>query len=551
MNFILNDDTTISSILNGNYLGTPDGHSVYVSYPLSGLLSLLYRILPRVPWFTLFLLGCYLFAFAAIFSTIYKKVLKAGTDYGKNSAYKNASFLQWGSILLSASLLLSLFLPQMLVLHYTVSASVLCSAALFLTVMGESFWLPGLALALGFCVRKDVFLLSLPFFGVALLWRLLREPKRRKKTAFTGVIAVLISVFFIGINSFCYRSPEWQHFFEYNRVRTDLYDYTWFAPYEDIPETYERYGVSKEQYEIVNQYALGLSSELDPDFLRTIQAASSEGLWKEPADTAVKRVMLTYRDWILKEFHEPFTYIAIAMYLCLIIVLLQKRQFLLCLLTVCLGIGRSMIWMYLLWRGRFPERVIMYLLILELILLLGMFLDTLGDICRNGFTKKETSRKSFFLTGYQLLLSILLIICTLFLSGQSLQTQKEKTVAQQEWNQLRTYFREHSDETFLMDCRTMGAYTSGIWSSTMMEPNAFMAGGWLTASPLMQERFQILGAVDGGEAIATLPTVHYITAASDYSWLQDYICTRYPDTHIVEESRLCIGEKTFFILSAE
>ena len=72
----LNDDTTISSILNGNYLGTPDGHSVYVSYPLSGLLSLLYRILPRVPWFTLFLLGCYLFAFAAIFSTIYKKVLK-------------------------------------------------------------------------------------------------------------------------------------------------------------------------------------------------------------------------------------------------------------------------------------------------------------------------------------------------------------------------------------------------------------------------------------------------------------------------------------------
>ena len=130
MNFILNDDTTISSILNGNYLGTPDGHSVYVSYPLSGLLSLLYRILPRVPWFTLFLLGCYLFAFAAIFSTIYKKVLKAGTDYGKNSAYKNASFLQWSSILLSASLLLSLFLPQMLVLHYTVSASVLCSAAL-------------------------------------------------------------------------------------------------------------------------------------------------------------------------------------------------------------------------------------------------------------------------------------------------------------------------------------------------------------------------------------------------------------------------------------
>ena len=51
----LNDDITMRSILSGAYTGSPDGHAVYMKYPLTGVLALLYRVLGIVPWMELFL----------------------------------------------------------------------------------------------------------------------------------------------------------------------------------------------------------------------------------------------------------------------------------------------------------------------------------------------------------------------------------------------------------------------------------------------------------------------------------------------------------------
>ena len=51
----MNDDLQIASVLSGAYSGTPDLHTVYLRAPLSFLLSLLYRILPMLPWFGIFL----------------------------------------------------------------------------------------------------------------------------------------------------------------------------------------------------------------------------------------------------------------------------------------------------------------------------------------------------------------------------------------------------------------------------------------------------------------------------------------------------------------
>ena len=47
-------------ILSGAYAGVPDGHAVYMKYPLTGMLSLLYRLTGKIPWFSAFLAGCFL-----------------------------------------------------------------------------------------------------------------------------------------------------------------------------------------------------------------------------------------------------------------------------------------------------------------------------------------------------------------------------------------------------------------------------------------------------------------------------------------------------------
>ena len=66
--FYLNDDVTMRSILSGSYTGVPDGHVVYMKYPLTGMLSLLYRLTDKLPWLELFFAGCLIWAVAEMVS---------------------------------------------------------------------------------------------------------------------------------------------------------------------------------------------------------------------------------------------------------------------------------------------------------------------------------------------------------------------------------------------------------------------------------------------------------------------------------------------------
>ncbi len=53
--FDLNDDVMMKDTLSGVYTGVPEGHNIQMLYPLSFLLSLLYRIFPKAPVYGFFL----------------------------------------------------------------------------------------------------------------------------------------------------------------------------------------------------------------------------------------------------------------------------------------------------------------------------------------------------------------------------------------------------------------------------------------------------------------------------------------------------------------
>ena len=54
----LNDDTMIKDILSGAYTGTPSGYCIQMLYPLAWCIALLYRAIPTVAWYGLFLCLC-------------------------------------------------------------------------------------------------------------------------------------------------------------------------------------------------------------------------------------------------------------------------------------------------------------------------------------------------------------------------------------------------------------------------------------------------------------------------------------------------------------
>lgn len=539
MNYLLNDDMTINAILNGSYTGTPAGHSVYLSYPLSGLLSLLYRILPVIPWFALLLLGCYVFGAAAVLITVWKRM-------GKRLSWANV-----GSMALAIGMIVFLLVPQAVEIHYTVCAATLCMGAIFLAALGEGVWLPAISFALGYCVRRDVFLLAIPFLGVTLLWRMLREKGQWKKAVLLGVSTMVLAGAFMGIHGICYHDKAWQDYNAYNDARTDLYDYTWYKQYEEIPAVYEEYGVTYEQYQVVDHYALGLAHELDVPFLEAMRDASVSVDWQDTTMHTLKRMLVKYRDWILKEKSEPFSYVAILFYLLLLMLLWRQGQYLKSLLVLAMGAGRSAIWVFLFWRGRFPERVMMSLFIIELFLLLAMLLDTLWQMAAN--TEKTASnfqkRLARSQSGWLVLFAFVLFVSGCLLSGQSAEKQKEQATLQEEYQVAADYFESHPENTYILDVRTMGVYTAGFFSREMMQPNTLLAGGWLTRSPLMDERYASLGVLDGGEALAICADTYYVTTnADDATWLQSYLQTRYPDCSVSVTDSLKLETKTIYIL---
>ena len=46
----VNDDAAIVQILDGSYTGTPDGHAIFIKYPLSWIIAKLYELNPKLPF---------------------------------------------------------------------------------------------------------------------------------------------------------------------------------------------------------------------------------------------------------------------------------------------------------------------------------------------------------------------------------------------------------------------------------------------------------------------------------------------------------------------
>ena len=148
--FVLNDDVAIESILSGAYSGTPDMHTVYMGVGLSFILSLLYRLIPFIPWFGLFCI------IVVILSTAV--VLKKNEIAG-------------------AAFILFFFGSCALMPHYTVVAACAGAAGLFM-LSGHAkeeavadIWAALIMLLLCYQIRMQVFLMFVPFMLPVLISR--------------------------------------------------------------------------------------------------------------------------------------------------------------------------------------------------------------------------------------------------------------------------------------------------------------------------------------------------------------------------------------------
>ncbi len=515
--FYLNDDVTMRSILSGAYTGTPDGHAVYMMYPLSGVLALLYRLMGFVPWMEVFLAAC----IGACMVLIARRVRQP---------------------LLGCLTALALCMPFCLYMHYTLVAALVAGTGIFLLAVGENRkYIAVILLVIAYLIRSQVGLLCLPFALAAMVWRILTvgvEERKRELSALAKQIAVLAGGFVLCflVNSLCYSTAEWKEYLAYNDSRTLLYDYTDFLSTDYYGQHYEEYGMTREEYQLLYSYNTMLDAELDAARMEEIAVAVSRGMKQNVSLTqGLKDCAGKY--YIQLRYHDmPYNMVWIAGYLVLAVLLVWRRSWLRLGVLGLLGLGRSSVWMYLIWQGRFPERVSLSLYVMELLLLLGMGVTLVAE--REGVGKRV---RAICLGGAVICVGAL--CCFLWMDAGD--KAEERGRIQQEWSVLQAYCEESPERLYLVDVFSTVEY-AGMQYERDGE-NMMILGGWMSANPLALERFAVLGAEDGAEALKNDASVSFfIKTDRDTGWLEEYLQSRFGDCSLEEVAEISVGADKAF-----
>lgn len=521
-----NDDTMLRSILSGSYTGTPDGHAVYMRYPLTGLLSLLYRISDRVPWLTLFFSGCMAICVYLIVRLTVQKIRSKGN--------RILCF-----ILLSLVLAL-LLLRYYVLMHYTVVAALLAGTALFVLLAGgkEGFQDRSrkigslLLLFLSYMIRSQVFFLAMPFLFVGVLWVFLQDggvDGRRKCLGSGGrYAAVLVAgiLLFAGWNEIMYSSAEWQKYEKYNDARTQLYDYAGILPYEAFSGVYEEIGFSEIEYKALDKYETLLLDEIDAKQLEELAQKTEK----------IKQEQTSFRDQFTKKLQEyyyrtlheqdfPQNGILILLYIAVVLLCIWAKKYWGLLLLVCMTGGRSIIWLYLMLKGRYPERVTTSLYLIEGLLLAGFCLYLLES--RQEVPSVHNKSWKRWCTPVSMIVGILLCIQPLYQEAAEVyRLASEQEQSQQEWEELLAYMNRSEESFFYVDLYSVVSVSGRQYEANSYE-NYFLLGGWMTRSVLQENKQRQLGYKSALEALAEGVSVYLVLAdGEDTQWFEEYFAFR-------------------------
>ena len=358
----LNDDVLLKDIVSGAYSGSPDAHSIQMLYPLSFIISLFYQLIPVLPWQGIFLCGCHGICFYLI--------AKRSLSFAKNN---------WTKLVLlitEAALILTLFLWELVVVQYTITAALLAACACFLvyTNKTEKNITAIILVILAYNIRSEMLLLMSPFIALTgiLKWSLEKQvfakETIKKYLSLVGVILLGMGLSLV-VDMFAYSGKDWKEFRDFFDARTRVYDYTWYPEYEEAEEFYRGIGMTPGKVELIDNYNFGLDESIDAETLWSIAEYADETDIKEPLINRLKAALVDYK-W--RTFHEqdaPYNFFVLAAYgMVAALALVFKDKTALWKLPIAV-VFRTIPWMYVILANRVPARISHPLYYIELIIL--------------------------------------------------------------------------------------------------------------------------------------------------------------------------------------
>ena len=495
----LNDDMVIGDILSGKYTGVPEARTNQLLYPLGWLLSLFYKILPQAPVYPFFLSLClgislWMICFRSL-SLFYKKKTKTGCI---------------GLLLI---LSFTLMAPQVVLTQYTAVSGILVASACFWFLTSSTggqwkqFWKEnGLSLfcfLLAFNLRSEMALLCMPMVGICgliswyenilkkqeeksqkykkSLWKLALE-RKFIITYFLFFCVILLSMgIFLIIDTIAYSNKDWKSFRDFFDARTRVYDYTWYPSYEKEEAFYGEKGISKIQYQLIDNYNFGLDSTITTETLEIIAEYNEKGQNRGGAWEKLKGSIKEMLTRPFKTKDAPYNYYLLTAYLLVIILaVVQKRKKEYGIKIFLLITARSISWFYMCWSERMVERIIFPLYVIEFLILMAILIKELPD-------RPLWNIERYYRRG---VIGILFPLSVIFIPGmdkdliRQCNLRKDAVEAQEE---LEIYTKAHPLAYYYLDVYSMVDFTAKMYDRDNEQRNYDFLGGWICNSPLQKK----------------------------------------------------------------
>lgn len=552
----LNDDTMMKDIMSGVYTGTPDGHNMQTLYILGSFIRWCYRLCRTVPWYGLFLCLC---QFGCFYLLGMRLMLLMDRRAGKIIILPALSLFLW-----------SICLPHLVNVQYTITCAVMSATAIFLflttpeTDSTSQFVIRNipamLLMIVAYQLRTEMLLLSLPFAALAGMFRWSEEKQIFTKAnwkKYGAVVGIVLLGMFISrcIDFGAYGSKEWKDFQDYFDARTTVYDfYPEVVTQDEFAAGLESIGVTSAQQTLLRNYNFGLDDGIDTSMLDKISdyAVNTVGASKDWGAVVREKC----RMYLYRLFHAgdaPYNIVVLWAYAAVLAAgfcvnhskaqddsakaddtktgsakaggtekesVLRRYAFV--WQIILLAAVRTAIWMFILLRGRDPERITHSLYLIELALLAAMLVRLLHAF----------SIRNYVMHGMAVLL-LLIVAGNLMTSIQEVQyDQRCRETVNRDFLEIDAYCREHKEDFYFEDVYSTVAFSQKMFTDVNNTyANYDILGGWMCKSPLYQDKLAQYGIESAADALLDQDHVYFIMSNAEVAdrgidWIVDYYAGR-------------------------
>ena len=512
------DDRSMMEIVSGQYLGMPDPHTIFMGYWYSLFLTGLYTVLPNVDWYAF----CYIVMQVLCMILILFRLVRERER-------------KWEKVL-CAVLALSSFaafgVQATVQLSFTTTAAVLGVTVVFLYATAEKLEWKDAALLffllfLTSQVRFDIFCMTVPVCAVLWIFRVAVQGQRERIQFLMPAAALAVLALAMLGNFAGYGSAEWRAYKSYDNSRTAIYDfpdYT-FPEYEGAEELYSSVGIeTKSRARTLINYNYTADDQITPEFFRNYIEAYQKMYPSE--QTVVQRLVQSVKDY-LKGVRDNRFYmqhlLGLAMYAGLVILALWKKEWGLLAKTLCTGGIQGIMWIYLLYKGRIPDRVIYSMNLMLLVTAFLLWREIFPRISLPGAARKAG------------VVACMFVLC--YLAGAQTATFRGKNQELSRWNQniesLKEYCMEHPDNFYFNDVTSLAftTYNVRLWRDQPYVMNYMSLGDWMSFSPIWKKKLEQEGIESVKEALYGRNNVYLICS---FDKGLEYLVSLYPNVECTE-----------------